>query len=420
MIKHVPPVIVLLPLILLTIFGIGCEEETTEPENSLIPIITGWQLPEKMVYNYHRSQRIVVTVEDAQGPADVPIVWGTILNNGTLIDTFSLWDDGSFYTIPAHPPWADSISGDLIPRDGVFSRRITGQFVNQPTDVTFRFEVTDLDGHVGTPVEATVEINANSAPTLFNPVLPDTLVSGFDSLTLSVTALDSDYQDSVIRVWLEVEGSNKGEIDLEGPDADHHWSITIDSSFAAGILGNYPFQFYAEDTYQEIAGPLGQMVYVENTPPTISNLVMPDTMILPTQSEGSDTAALFLNVDDDQTLLDIPENAVYFTIVRNDTIPNPTVYPLFDNGTGEDQIAGDGIYSLGIVLFWDDPIGKYTFTFKAKDMVEQESNPIIHDMWVIGPTAFLGRGLISQTPTGLISQKSGPLCHPFSLGRRQP
>ena len=411
------PWIFVLLLCILLLMVVGCEKETTSPEGSPIPVITGWQLPERMVCNYPQSQRIVVTVEDAQGPADVPIVLGTILNNGTLVDTFSLWDDGSFYTIPTQPPWADSISGDLIPGDGMFSRRITGQFVNQASQVAFRFEVSDLDGHVGTPVQDSVIISVNSAPILLNPVLPDTLVSGFDSLTLSVTGRDSDYQDFVIRVWLEVPGSNKGEIDLTGPGFYVIWSLAIDSSFAAGIQGNYPFQFYAEDTYQEIAGPLGQIVYVENTPPTISNLVMPDTMILPTQAEGSDTARIFLSVSDRQSLADIYQ--VTFTDILNDTGQVHGPYPLVDNATGADSVAGDGIYSQGIVLSYTNSPGKYEFTFVAEDLVHQQSIPIIHNLWVIAPTAFTGN---SPPPIFLNPrpQESGPLCHPFQLERRQP
>jgi len=259
-----------------------------------------------------------------------------------------------------------------------------------------------------------MEVHANSAPVLDNPQLPDTLYSRFDPVILSIRATDSDDLDSLVRVWLEVVGSDKGEIELTGPDADNRWSITIERSFAAGIIGDFAFNFYAEDTFQEIGGPIGQTVTVENHPPVISNLIAPDTMYLPTQAEGSDTAALFLTVDDDQTLLDI--YMVYFTSVRNDTIPNPTVFYLYDNGAGEDQTAGDGIYSQGIVLFWSNSPGKYTFTFKAKDMVEQESTPIVHDMWVIpNPNMSFGGQYPSKITLPVV--QTDRTCHPFQMER---
>jgi len=413
---HFPNWSYALPLPILIAIWIGCEDEPTGGETTPTPWITEWEVPARMAYNSPRTYRITVMVEDAQGPQNVPFALGTIVGDSATVDTFSLWDDGSYYSVAASPPWADSISGDLVPGDGIFSRRITGQFVDHDATVSFRFDATDSDGHTALSVEAAVELRANSAPVLEDPQLPDTLVSRFDPVTLSVRASDPDDQDSLVRVWLDVEGSGKGEIALTGPDQDQRWSVTIDRYFAAGIMGAYPFNFYGEDTFQEIGGPVGQTVLVENNPPVISNLVAPDTMVLPTEAVGSDTALLFLNVDDDQTSADVW--AVYFTSVRNDTVPNPTVFYLFDDGSGADVTAGDGIYSQGIVLFWDDPPGKYTFTFIAQDLLAQTSVPIIHDMWVVpAPGVEASPELRFQLPIVLRDDRS---CSPFHLERRQP
>jgi hypothetical protein len=407
-------VCLLFPILLLV--WTGCEKEPTSSEASPTPRITEWELPAKMAYNSPKTERIMVTVEDAQGPQDVPSVLGTILSDGTTIDTFSLWDDGSYYSVAVDSPWVGSISGDVVPGDGIFTRRITGQFVDQVTTVSFRFEATDLDGHSAQPVDVTVEVRANSAPVLEDPLLPDTLVSGFDPVTLSVRATDPDDLDSLVRVWLEVVGSGKDDIELSGPDANNRWSVAIDRSFAAGIIGEFPFNFYGEDTFQDIGGPVGQVVTVENNPPVIWDLVAPDTMVLPTQAVGTDTAELFLTIEDDQTLADI--YAVYFTSVFNDTVPNPTVFYLFDDGLGADQVAGDGIYSQGIVLAWDNRPGKYTFTFVAQDLVEQESDPIVHDMWVVPSPVLQGSpGMSRRTPITLSGERA---CNPFHLERRLP
>jgi len=413
---HLPKWTYALPLPILVLLWVGCEKEPTGSEISPTPRITEWEVPARMAFNSPRNYRITVTVEDAQGPQNVPFALGTIMSDGATIDTFSLWDDGSYYSVTASPPWADSTSGDLVPGDGIFSRRITGQFVDHATTVSFRFDATDSNGHAADPVEVAVELRANSAPVLEDPVLPSLLESGFDTLTLSVRATDSDELDSLVRVWLDVQGSGKGEITLAGPDQDHRWSITIDRSFAAGIVGDYAFNFYGEDTFQEIGGPVGQTVMVENNPPVISNLVAPDTMVLPIQAVGSDTALLFLNVEDDQTLIDIW--AVYFTSVLNDTVPNPNVFYLFDDGSGADVTAGDGIYSQGIVLFWNNTPGKYTFTFLAQDLLGQTSNPIIHDMWVVPPP---GVQTSPELPYSIsVAHGDNRACSPFQVERRQP
>ena len=401
----------LLPFLLLLLFGMGCEEETPLPPPGPEVVVSEWQVPANMVYNYARSYRIVARVLNLNNPTGLPVVLCTILNGTVTIDTFSLWDDGSFYSVPAQQPWADSISGDLVPCDGFYSRRITGQFVNQPTVVDFVFSTPCCDTD---PIP--VEIRSNTFPTLQNPQLPDSLLNGFDDITLSVTATDSDAQDSVIRVWLEVEGSDKGEIDLTGPDVNHHWSLAIDSSFAAGIQGSYPFQFYAEDTFQEITGPVGQVVTVENAPPILDSLVMLDSMFLPITPGDCDTTDIFLWVSDRQSLLDI--YTVTFTTVLNDTGQVHGPYGLSDDGTGADQVAGDGIYSQGIVLCHENTPGKYDFTFIAEDLVGQQSAPIVHTLWVIASVATPPL----SPPTIVVGETSrnGSECYPFQVERRHP
>ncbi len=355
----------------------------------------------------------MIIVEDAQGPANLQTMQGTILSGGTVIDTFSLLDDGSQYSATPHPPWANAVSGDLIPLDGFFSRRITGQFVDQPTQITFRFEVTDNDGHTAIPLEVAVEVRANTPPTLQDPILPDTLESGFDTLTISIRALESDDLDSVTHVWLDVLWSGKGDLELSGPDTDNRWSLEIDASFAAGILGLYTFEFYAEDTFHEIAGPLTQQVYVENQPPTTSNLVMLDTFYLPLPEVGSDTTEIFLDVDDDQTLADIFQVGC---IVRlNGEITGG--FDLFDDGFGADSIAGDGIFSRGITLADSNTTGPYEFTFVAEDLVGQQSTPISQVMWVLPPPSGLANASIlpNRLPPPVRDDR---MCNPFQTERR--
>jgi hypothetical protein len=419
---HRPKWTIILPLLIPLIIWIGCEDnDTTTNGGSPVPVITDWQVPQKMAYNSPRTERIMVTVEDAQGPSNVPYVQAVIsemeyYDNSASIDTFLLYDDGSHYSVQAHPPWADSISGDLIPGDGIFSRRISGQFVTEPTEVSIRFDATDLDGNAAAPVYAPVFVTANLPPILEDPQLPAILESGFDSLiTLSVRATEPDDLDSLVRVWLEVEESNKGEIDLKGPDADNRYSIDIDRSFAAGIDGDKLFLFYAQDTFLEIGGPIGQLITVENNPPTLSNLVMPDTMYLPTEPGDCDTADIFLDVDDDQTLIDI--YFVYFTTVLNDTNPPSQPFAMVDDGTGADLTAGDGTYSQGIVLCSYNTPGKYTFTFIAEDLLEQESDPLEHDLWVISPATSLSR-IRQPVYSKTASWRHGPLPNPFQTEGR--
>ena len=56
----------ILPIVLLILLGIGCEEDTGTGPESTTPVITDWELPAKMAYNSSKTDRIIVIVEDAQ------------------------------------------------------------------------------------------------------------------------------------------------------------------------------------------------------------------------------------------------------------------------------------------------------------------------------------------------------------------
>ncbi len=115
-----------------------------------------------------------------------------------------------------------------------------------------------------------------------------------------------------------------------------------------------------------------------NIPPVVSNLVAPDTAVI-----GSDTTFIFLSLDvsDANGLNDI--DIVFFnSFLPPDGRPsqnNP--FLMFDDGSRGDKVAGDGTYSLTIILPPSGVTkGTFRWEFQAKDRGKKLSNIIIHNI----------------------------------------
>jgi len=119
-----------------------------------------------------------------------------------------------------------------------------------------------------------------------------------------------------------------------------------------------------------------------NKPPTLSDLVAPDTL-----SVGASTVLLRLTVraNDPDGQGDIQK--VFFNSFRPDGSPatgNP--FQMFDdgnvNGPSGDAIKDDGVYSLTIQLQPTTTKGNYRFEFQAVDRSVASSNTIVHNVTV--------------------------------------
>jgi hypothetical protein len=148
-----------------------------------------------------------------------------------------------------------------------------------------------------------------------------------------------------------------------------------------GIYNIYYYVKNSDESFQQVA--IGSFKYnngQENIAPVISNLVVPDTVTI-----GSDTTFIqvTLDVEDANSLNDI--EFVWFDSYLpngNPSLQNPIA--LFDDGTNGDLVPGDGTYSLIVIL---PPVGvtrgTFRWEFQAKDRGDKSSNIIIHFLEVI-------------------------------------
>lgn len=120
-----------------------------------------------------------------------------------------------------------------------------------------------------------------------------------------------------------------------------------------------------------------------NVAPVISDLVAPDSAKV-----GQDSIlTLHITVSDSNGLSDI-ESAFFNSFIPDSTggyhpsSHNPFI--MFDDGDSQhgDQTAGDGIYSLVVILPYAAPTGVYRWEFQARDRSHALSNKIIHNITV--------------------------------------
>jgi hypothetical protein len=171
------------------------------------------------------------------------------------------------------------------------------------------------------------------------------------------------------------------------PDA-----IAGDGTFAGLItfkivrsdIGDFQVAVTATNKSGVASNTLSSFVSVErlNQPPTLSDLVAPDSVSV-------STSVVFLQLtvraSDPDGQNDIQK--VFFNSFKPDGSPasgNP--FQMLDDGnaggTSGDQVSGDGIYSLVIQLPPGTSKGDYRFEFQAEDRSGALSNTILHTITV--------------------------------------
>jgi hypothetical protein len=143
-------------------------------------------------------------------------------------------------------------------------------------------------------------------------------------------------------------------------------------------VGTYAVRVSAESdgAYRSNAIIMPLTVFRGNHSPIISDLVGPDTVTLGSQSQ---TILLTVNARDADGQADVAR-VVFNSYKPNGSATGGNPYLMFDDGlatTHGDVKAGDGIFSLLVVLPSNSQLGTYRFEFQAFDRLNEPSNIII-------------------------------------------
>lgn len=364
-------------------FILACEEEKGSLQPQELFEIKEIKLPE--VISSSSGHTVLITAElthpvGHQGIDSVFAVFNDTLGQTKLI--LELYDDGDSQ---------NKGSGDIIAFDQVYTTPIVGNQLGLP-DGKYRVLIkaldTNKDVRESQPVD--IDIFPNLPPEILSISFPDSIKSGMYPTQAFFTVEDNDGVNDVL--WVIIQGFQQGNafpafIDTVFNPLNNSpvFSFPIDSGYGAGKEGIYELIFFAEDRVGDRSLENTQNLFVENTPPKLLSIIIPDTIIIPLSGFILDTVRAL--VDDSQSLLDI--HSVYFVSQLREsggTLGDPKgPFDLFDNGDIQisgDKTANDGIYSNFIII---DPLSKpgtFIFTFEAKDLVAQLSNVLVDSIIV--------------------------------------
>lgn len=230
-----------------------------------------------------------------------------------------------------------------------------------------------------------------NAPTSFTKTLSDSI------FTTEVVLGTNSYSPDA--VWLNIKESTGGDvlrrnISLydDGNVAVSGDAIANDNKYSMRITmsaldpsGKYNLEYYYSDANNNTRKlSVVQMKYdngQNNLPPEITNVVLPDTLII---DEDTVYAIIAADVSDINGYSDIEE--VWFTVTRPNGTSNGAKLFMLDNGKASDgdEAAGDGRFSIVIIAERGQPnLGTFTFHFRASDKSGNLSEIISHTITII-------------------------------------
>ncbi|MCB0270575.1 MAG: hypothetical protein KDH95_20630, partial [Calditrichaeota bacterium] len=224
------------------------------------------------------------------------------------------------------------------------------------------------------------------APEILTTNVPDTLQSGTAPIAFSITVLDSNLTDDIQYGLMRLQRNSvtlaTDTLFTESANSDFEAVLTrnIDSTYAAERVGEYQLAFQVADASGDLSNVILQPIFLENTLPTVFNPSLPDSVTRPTVGTG--VIEVRISADDSQGLGDL--QIVNMTIQREGG--TPSTIEMFDNGDFEnyrDEVAGDGIFSRGLLIDGTSASGTFYFTFEAQDRVGNLSAALVDSLVIL-------------------------------------
>ncbi|MCH7940161.1 MAG: hypothetical protein IID13_10505 [Candidatus Marinimicrobia bacterium] len=358
-----------------------CSRVALEPEDVLDVLAN----PASSFDPLERLFYAAVTVTPSESGADPDSVW---------LEMFLIITDTTADTTAVDTPLIsldlldDATQGDILPGDGVYARRFASG-ISSGTVGTARFVYYALIGGAEYSLIDSIEV--------FLPVLSDPLTTMdklanemFAAVTVNLTE-DDPAPDSV---WVELYPASAELIDTLGSAeillsilledfgdngdsmrADGIYSRRFDSPLPFGTVGSVRFFFLT--SLDDRLHTAGDTLILVNRKPEIVAVSASDTLSLP-PSGFFTLDTLRVTVSDPDGLGDLRK--VSFTTLKPDSTFSGE-NELLDNGPSGgngDIVAGDGIYSLIIILGATNATGTYEYWFKAQDLSNAVSDTVIH------------------------------------------
>ncbi|MBN2200316.1 hypothetical protein JW777_00010 [bacterium] len=362
----------------------GCEVRNPVADGSVFPVLSRPSVPAVLRLGDAEGMAVSVKVSDPQGAGDIASVLCGIYLSGVPAARaeIALLDDGTM--------------ADLLASDGVYAGRLLGaHLAGAAGEYRIGFLATDRDGNSSDTLFVSfraVEGASNRRPAILSAVAPDS-VKGDDraAVDLRVNVTDPDGLEDVDSVICDVYPPYATISSARIPLSRVEGGIAADggpgtfvfigdmSSLLTGS-GIHRFRFCARDAAGLESIPVVRevSVVIPNDPPVLSDAVVPDTV----DRNIDEPILLSVRVTDPQGASDI--RRVYFNTTKPNGAPssgNP--FLMLDDGTSGDAVAGDGVYSLQIVIAASNALGIYRFDFYAEDNAGATAGPLTRMIAVV-------------------------------------
>ena len=347
------------------------------------PQVTDVSAPDKMALGVADFKTFQVIISGESEGVEVNC---SIYYEENEIAAFQLLDDAGYTNFTVIPDYLFYNSGDVVAGDGIFTRWVNSLFTDSSSQFEVIFTVLNSDSLAIFQQSDELQVYMNSSPEMSAPNLPAVLDSVSLPLSLEALVTDPDGREDIDSVYFRLfEGTIPQNLlyKMEDPEMDSIFTYYMDSTFAAGLMGEYTFVFKAVDILGAESDSLGLTAVIENYPPTLSNpATIPDSSItIPVDTSEIIELKITVEVGDPQGLGDIA--TVWIDIER------PTGvwiydYPMADNGLPfdidslyldylGDETAGDGTYTTTRLYTYEADPGVHIFHFRAQDLVGNQA-----------------------------------------------
>jgi hypothetical protein len=357
----------------------ACEEEVVKPEDGAPFAISPVKVPQVVDISRPKIYPVMFRVTHPQGSAAIDKVTLMLLasDGQTIFLQQQLYDDGGF---------VNAGSGDVVAGDGVYSILLQSSGAFPQGDFFITAEANDVAGNQVNSERLAARTILNVPPQIISVDMPDTLKSGSPPQTFATTVVDSNETDDIRYTLMALKRDNVlfGIDTLYTSQAISNvqalMTIVLDSTYAAERIGTYQLELVAVDASDERSAPQHHPIFLENFPPRLYNVVLPDTVNRP--ASGGVIVAVHITANDPQGLGDV--QMVNMTVQRSGG--PASVIEMFDDGdidNNRDSVAGDGIYSRALVVENTSTPGTFYFTFDAQDRVGNTAAAVIDSMVIV-------------------------------------
>jgi len=361
---------------------LSCDVRFPVTDNNVNPVVEKLLIPAECYTGSEDTFIVRAVVKDPQGVKDISEVSYQIFfaESGEEQAQGILRDDGK--------------QGDVIPGDGNYMCLLdSALFHGNSGFYQIIVKAVDKEGNVSVPVSDTLNVvqsQANTPSVILRVNVPEIVTSAqMDSVFLSAKISDEQGIADVCSVFcalylpLANEPSityilNNDGISGDTIAGDSLFSLIADLKESTAGPGIYTLRFQAKDRGGLLSWPVVASfdLQIENHPPVLSDISAPDIV---SRSQAL-PFTISVKADDQEGYNDIQR--VWFIVKKPDGTSSDDIFEMFDNGEHGDELAGDSVFSLSIIISSQNQTGDYEFTFKARDKSGAESNPVIHTITV--------------------------------------